>query len=160
MMLSLAMHSSKLCYAQRYSAGLMDALVPVTIDSSGMLLHHGAVREYCTALQVSLSQVFAGMRQAQDQQLFTVLDWGVANAKLEEVPSILLLLQHHGYKIHVMHTVPLQAKATQCTESWSLIFNSLATCSQQRSSHWSSICAYCDHTMVGQMVCIRLAIEL
>ncbi|KAL3145247.1 hypothetical protein ABBQ32_000991 [Trebouxia sp. C0010 RCD-2024] len=33
--------------------------------------------------EVSLSQVFAGMRQAQ--QLFTVLDWGVANAKLEEV---------------------------------------------------------------------------
>ena len=36
-------------------------------------------------LQVSLSQVFAGMKQAQHQQAFTVLDWGVANAKLEEV---------------------------------------------------------------------------
>lgn len=35
--------------------------------------------------QVSLSQVFLGMKQAQHQQLFTVLDWGVANAKLEEV---------------------------------------------------------------------------
>ena len=29
------------------------------------------------------------MRQAQEQQLFTVLDWGVANAKLEEVNTIL-----------------------------------------------------------------------
>ena len=36
-------------------------------------------------MQVSLSQVFMGMKQAQHQQLFTVLDWGVANAKLEEV---------------------------------------------------------------------------
>ena len=36
-------------------------------------------------VQVSLSQVFAGMRSAQDQHLFTILDWGVANAKLEEV---------------------------------------------------------------------------
>lgn len=35
--------------------------------------------------EVSLSQVFAGMRRAQHQQAFTVLDWGVANAKLEEV---------------------------------------------------------------------------
>ena len=35
-----------------------------------------------------------GMKQAQHQQLFTVLDWGVANAKLEEVtpnPTIMLL---------------------------------------------------------------------
>ena len=29
------------------------------------------------------------MRQAQEQQLFTVLDWGVANAKLEEVNAVL-----------------------------------------------------------------------
>ncbi|KAL0046688.1 hypothetical protein WJX82_007270 [Trebouxia sp. C0006] len=35
--------------------------------------------------EVSLSQVFVGMGQAQRQHLFVVLDWGVANAKLEEV---------------------------------------------------------------------------
>ena len=82
----------------------MEALVPVTMHSSGMLLNQAVVREYCTALQVSLSQVFAGMRQAQDQQLITVLDWGVANAKLEEVNSI---LQQHDYKIHTMRKIKL-----------------------------------------------------
>ncbi|KAL0019993.1 hypothetical protein WJX79_010913 [Trebouxia sp. C0005] len=35
--------------------------------------------------EVSLSQVFVQMRQVQHQHLFVVLDWGVANAKLEEV---------------------------------------------------------------------------
>ena len=40
-------------------------------------------------VQVSLSQVFVGMRQVQHQHLFAVLDWGVANAKLEEVMQAL-----------------------------------------------------------------------
>jgi hypothetical protein len=44
-------------------------------------------------LQVSLSQVFVGMRQAQHQHLFVVLDWGVANAKLEEVMQALPILR-------------------------------------------------------------------
>lgn len=43
------------------------------------------------ALQVSLSQVFVQMRQVQHQHLFVVLDWGVANAKLEEVMQALTL---------------------------------------------------------------------
>ena len=41
--------------------------------------------EQAVLLQVTLSQVFAAMRQAQNQHLFQVLDWGIANAKLEEV---------------------------------------------------------------------------
>ena len=40
-------------------------------------------------LQVSLSQVFVGMRQVQHQHLFVVLDWGVAHAKFEEVMQAL-----------------------------------------------------------------------
>ena len=32
-----------------------------------------------------MSQVFANMQRAQEQHLFTVTDWSVANAKLEEV---------------------------------------------------------------------------
>lgn len=101
-MMSPAKHNNKLCHGQRYSAGLMGALVPITMHSSDVLPHQGAVRDFCTALQVSLSQVFAGMRQAQDQQLFTVLDWGVANAKLEEVQlSLGLHCKAHACMLHL-----------------------------------------------------------
>ena len=44
-------------------------------------------------LQVSLSQVFVGMGQAQRQHLFVVLDWGVAHAKFEEVRQALPILR-------------------------------------------------------------------
>lgn len=48
---------------------------------------------YCGA-QVTLSQVFASMQQAQEQQLFAITDWSVANAKLEEVCLRAVLAQH------------------------------------------------------------------
>lgn len=48
---------------------------------------------YC-GLQVTLSQVFASMQQAQEQHLFAVTDWSVANAKLEEVCLAAMLAQH------------------------------------------------------------------
>lgn len=46
-------------------------------------------------LQVCLSQVFVGMRQAQQEHLFSVLDWGIANAKLEEVNTAYFLQSWH-----------------------------------------------------------------
>lgn len=54
-------------------------------------------------LQVSLSQVFVGMGQAQRQHLFVVLDWGVANAKLEEVMQALPIL--HPFAEIVLQSV-------------------------------------------------------
>lgn len=68
------------------------------------------------SMQVSLSQVFMGMKQAQHQRLFTVLDWGVANAKLEEVmPSPTTVLLHCSPPIVVLClSVGCQTRANHC----------------------------------------------
>lgn len=49
------------------------------------------------------------MRQAQEQQLFTVLDWGVANAKLEEVNAILTCyrVNHTALTSWLMQAAPI-----------------------------------------------------
>ena len=98
------------------------------------------------SMQVSLSQVFIGMKQAQHQQLFTVLDWGVANAKLEEViPSPTTVLLHCSPSVVVLClSVGCQTSANHCYVYARLVHDAWDHHTHSRSGQSDSIHCHAD----------------